>query len=94
MLPTSLIAAGITTVSPNRRSRVVRSMTATISMVSGPALKPSGTATSDIPDVVWRSHQDVDALRALGQAHGGDQRVVAGALRQGQRYVGVDQLGI
>ena len=40
MLPISVIAAGITTVSPKRRSRVVRSVMATISIVSGPALNP------------------------------------------------------
>ena len=49
MLPISLIAAGITTVSPNRRSRVVRSVTAVISIVTGPAANPSGTPIVDTP---------------------------------------------
>ena len=48
-LPTSLIAAGITTVSPKRRSRVVRSVTAAISIVTCPALNPSGTSTAETP---------------------------------------------
>ena len=62
-----------------------------ISIVSGPAAKPSGTVDRRHTVVVGWADEHVDRSVALGQPHGGDQRVVAGgagaasAARPGRR---------